>query len=244
MPSIRVKLKDIQERVNIYLSVGRFGAAEKLLQDSIEELGDLANLHNLLGVTYHKQSKFSQAISEFQRALELNPKFVEAGLNLTILYCDLGLYEQGEHQYQSLKLVFPTNESRQLPTLFLGRLANLHCQTAEYYQKAGLKVEAIKEYEKALSIFPSMPDKILSLASLEYDVGNLEKSKSRLKELSDKFAPNTSVYNLLGLIHYREGDYTTAHNYWIKSQEINTEDKISRSLIRCLREAPLQSPQA
>ncbi|SME89869.1 tetratricopeptide repeat protein [Pseudobacteriovorax antillogorgiicola] len=243
MPSIRAKLREIQEKVSIYLSVNRFGAAEKLLHESIEELGALSNLHNLLGLTFHRQSKFGLAIQQFQKALELNPKFIEAGLNLTILYCDLGLYQQGEQQYQNLNQTFASG-SRQLPSLFLGRLANLHCQTAEYYEKAGLRVEAIKEYEKALSIFPSMPDKIYSLASLEYEVGHLEKAKARLREFSGKFAPNTNVYNLLGLIHYREGDYTNAHNYWTKSQEINTEDRISRSLIRCLREAPPQAPKA
>lgn len=240
MSSIRENLKDIQEKIKIYLSVNRFSAAESLLIESLDDLGELSNLRNLLGLVYHKQSKFSSAIVEFKKALELNPKYIEASLNLSILYCDLGLYKQGEEQYQNLRTQKASGGTQQIPTLFLGRLANLHCQTAEYYEKSGLKLEAVKEYEKALNIYPNMPDRILSLANLEYEVGQMGKAKTRLREFLNKFSPDTRVYNLLGLIHYKEGDFPTSYNYWSKSQEIDSGDRVSRSFIRCLRESPPQ----
>ena len=234
MSTLRDKLKDIQERVNLYLGVNRYQSATQLLLDSMEELGELANLLNLFGVTYHKQSKFSQAIKAFKKALSLNPDFVEASLNLSIVYCDLGLYDQGNSEYHRLKSKY--QDAARLPSLILGRLANLHCETARFYEKSGLCAEAIKEYEKALTIYPNMPDQILRLAELEYSMGQLAKCKSRVKELIEKYAPKAAAFNLLGTIAYREGDYISAQNYWMKSQEIDPDDRSSRTLMRCLRE--------
>ncbi len=231
---LREKLKDIQDRVNLYLSVNRFQSATTLLTESMEELGDLANLLNLLGVAYHRQSKFSQAISSFKKALALNPHYIEAALNLSIVYCDLGLYDQGYSEYQKLSSSYSPHTN--IPPLVLGKIANLHCQTAHSYEESGLYAEAQREYEKALTIFPKMPDQIMRLAELEYTMGQLAKAKSRARELIDKFAPNAESYNLLGLISYREGDYVSSRNYWMKAQEIQPEDRTSRTLLRCLNE--------
>ena len=235
MAGIRSKIKNVQDKVQIYLSVHSYESAEKLLVDSLNDLGELANLRNLLGLCYHKQSKFSQAIKQFQLALEINSNFIEAALNLSIVYCDLGLYKQGEAAYLDIKSKVPASGKEQLPPLLLGRIANLHCETASYYSKAGLKAEAIKEFEKALSIYPSMPDQIIALAKLEYEVGQLASAKSRLNGFVERFSPSAIVFNLLGLILYQEGDFSAAFNYWSKSQEFDPDDRASRSLIRCMR---------
>lgn len=86
---MRVDFAEIQQKIRIYHSVNRFEAAEKMLLSAIDEHGSMANLHNLLGVTYHKQSKFADAIVQFTKALKINQNFVEAGLNLSATFCDL-----------------------------------------------------------------------------------------------------------------------------------------------------------
>lgn len=236
------QLKNVHEKVSIYLSVNSFKAAEKLLNDSLETFGEAANLYNLLGVVHHKQSKFSQAISAFLKALEQNPEFIEPALNLTIVYCDLGLYSQAESEYDKLSSLFSSNQSRRLPKVFLGRLANLHCKTAEYYEKAGMTIEAVQEYEKALGIFPKMPDKAYALAALEFELGYMNKSKARLLDITKHHNPSSMVFNLLGLISYREGDYEEADRYWLKSLTTSQNNRVSQSLIRCLKEMPRNSP--
>ena len=238
MSNIRSKLKEIEEKVDIYLSVNRYRAAEDLVHDSLDMLGEVAKLRNLLGLVYHKQSKFSQAIQQFQKSLQINCEYIEPSLNLAITYCDLGLYQKGEKQYLEITNDYVGKGSNEIPSLFKGRLANLHCETADYYRKSGLNLEAIKEYEKALSIYPKMPDKVLELARLEYDMNHLEKAKVRLQDFAEAFSPSTLAYNLLGLIAYKEGDYSSSYNYWAKSQEIDPSDRTSRSLLRCLRETP------
>lgn len=239
--NLRNIVKGIQEKVHIYLDVSKFSAAENILTQAIKEHGNLANLHNLLAVTYHKQSKFLLAIKCFNEALQTNPRFIEAALNLSIVYCDLGLYDLGISAYNQANALIQHSEKSPLPTLFLGRLANMHSSTASYYELAGLDSEAQKEYEKALNIYPHMPDIILKLAKLEYNSRAFQKAKTRLFELTNNFAPSSQAFNLLGLIFYNEGDYSRAHSFWTKSQELDSDDRVSRTLIRCLREAPVST---
>lgn len=227
-------VKQLERRVKLYLEVNRFQTAIKLLKETMEDEGECPRLLNLLGVIYHRQSRFSQAIKSFKRAIELEPKCIEASLNLSIVYCDLGLYDQGRGEYQKLAASYSSPSA--IPPIILSKIASLHCETAESYKASGLYAEAQKEYEKALTICPSMPDQIINLAKLEYDMGHLTKAKSRAREMVDGLAPNASAYNLLGLIAYHENDLVSARNYWMKSQEIEPNDKTSKALIRCISE--------
>lgn len=233
MPDLRQQLKNVEEKVDLYLSVNRFQAAEKLLRESLREFGNLANLYNLLGVTFHRQSKFQEAINNFQEAISLNPKFIEAALNLAITYCDLGLYEEGETVYRSAQEQVQDGET-QISSLITGRLANLHNQTALAYEQAGLYQEALKEYEKAINLYPHMPDIMMKIAQLEFQQGRSDRAKTYLLEYERRFSPTPAIYNLLGLIAYHEGDLSTAKNRWLKAQELNPEDRLSRSYLRCL----------
>lgn len=239
MTTQRERLKAIEAKVDLYLSVNRFQTAEKLIQDSLQEFGNFANLYNLLGMTYHRQSKFQEAIKAFEQALEANPKFIEAALNLSITFCDLGLYQEGEQVYRQAQDQLQSDKS-QLSSLITGRLANLHHQTAEAYEQAGLKKEALKEYEIALNLYPHMPDVLMKLARLELKAERPDRAKGHLLEYERRFSPDPAVYNLLGLIAFEDGDFVTAKNRWSKAQDLNPEDRYSRSYLRCLehREMP------
>ena len=238
MSSLRAKITDIQERIALNLAVERFDVAVNLLQNSLKELGDIANLHNLLGVTFHKQSEFTKAIVSFKRAIEINPGYIEASLNLIILYCDLGLYDLARKTEDSLSKI--TENKGNLPSLVMGRIANHHCETARYYKQNNLSSEAMREYEKALTIYPRMPDQILRLAELEFEDDQFEKVVIRLKDLVSSVGPSTEAFNLLGLAFYRLGETSNAEYYWVKSQELNSRDRTSKLLVKCLRDGVQQ----
>ena len=239
MSDLREKLADIAERVQINLAVNRFSVVIRLLEQAIAEHGEIASLYNLLGVTHHKQSAFNEAIAAFRKTLEINASFIEAALNLAIVYCDLGYYQEAQSVEQQLEENLA--KKGQLPSLVMGRLANQHCETAEYYEKSGLIPEAIAEYEKALVIFPKMPDQILKLAELEYRAERYEAVKARLTHYVDTFPASTKAYNLLGLTHYSLGNAPEAEYCWVQSQNLAPKDRASKLLMRCLRQRSLES---
>ena len=231
--SIRDALREIQEKVDIYLSVERYHVAEKLIQDALKELGELANLYNLLGLTYHRQSRFNDAIRSFERAREINPAFIESTLNLAITHLDLGLYDDAESYYKQAKASLEADDS-QLSSLLVGRLANMHAETARAYEKVGLIADAIKEFEKATALYPNMPDIIFHLAQLEIQNGRHDRAQGHLIDLEQRFSPDPQVQNLMGVIAYHNGDYVEAKSRWRKAQEIHPEDRLSKSYLRCI----------
>ena len=70
-----------------------FPEAERLLEKLSTEAPFFADVFNKLGVIYHQRGAFGRASKAFEKALELNPHYTEAALNLAVTYNNLGRYE-------------------------------------------------------------------------------------------------------------------------------------------------------
>ncbi|RYZ57516.1 MAG: tetratricopeptide repeat protein [Proteobacteria bacterium] len=228
----RRHLAEIHDKVTIYLRLQRFQAAEELVRSALNEMGPYPNLLNLLGVIFHRQSLFSQAIEYFEQSIASNPRFLEAALNLSATYADLGFYDQAEKVYEDAITLF--QDDKVLPDLVLGRLANLHNATAIGYEQAGLLEEATQEFQKALSIYPRMPDVRLKLAKIYLHMELYQSSKDQLLQILGENPSHVESLNLIGSVCYRMGDADEASRYWQKSQNLNPHDKTSKTYIRSM----------
>ena len=179
MPSHRQTLSRIdhletKNKVMFYLSVQRFDAAEKLLKATLVQHKDNAGLLNLLGLTYHKQSRFPEAMKQFRASLAANPNYLEAALNLISTLCDLSRYDEAREQFA--KLGTTVDGQLKIPHLVMGRLANQHAENARTYAQAGLNDQAVQEYQKAIQLFPNLIDVRLALATIYFEEGALRQS--------------------------------------------------------------------
>ena len=224
---LREDLTEIQKRVQIYLSVGRYDAAEKLLKMALEEFGNAANVRNLLGVTYHRQSKFKDALEQFELALNQNPEYTEAILNMAVTLADLGLYEDSASFFE--KAESTVNAQHGIPSLILGRLANQHARLGNLYESSNMKREALAEYRKALNLYPEMPDIRLKLSRILIELRDFEGARKELKLLEDS-SRETGISGLwLGVIHYLSGSKLQAAELWQQAKKLRPNDKVSRA---------------
>jgi tetratricopeptide (TPR) repeat protein len=234
MSNTRAELQEVQKKVRLYLSVNRFDAAEKLLKATISEYGPLANIHNLLGLTYHRQSRFPDAIKEFNSALSANPEFVEAALNLAATLCDLSQYDEAQKIFSHLSE--KVTSRRKQPSLVLGRLANQHAENGQAYEESGMTAEAITEYRKALALYERMPDVKLSLAKLYLHSGQGDKAKTELEDLVKMVPEHTDGHNWLGIIYYKLGQKDLARHHWEKAQQSAPGNLTTRAYIKMSNE--------
>ena len=234
MSTTRRELQEVQKKVRLYLSVNRFDAAEKLLKATLSEYGPLANIHNLLGVTYHRQSRFAESIREFNSALSANPEFVEAALNLAATLCDLSQYDEAQKIFQHLSE--KVTSRRKQPSLVLGRLANQHAENGLAYEESGMVAEAITEYRKALSLYERMPDVKLSLAKLYLQSGQGDKAKTELEDLLRAMPDHTEAHNWIGIIYYKLGQRDLARHHWEKAQQSAPSNLTTRAYIKMSNE--------
>lgn len=231
---MRVDFSEIYNKTKLYLNVGRYEAAEKLLQTTLEEHGSMANLHNLLGVTFHKQSKFAQAIVQFTKALKINPGFVEAGLNLSVTFCDLGRYEEARSIFSEILSRAPTNKKQ--PDLVLGRLANHHASCGSLYEQSGFTSEAITEYRKALALYERMPDVRLALGKLLFRSEQYERALQEFQTVASEFPNEADAHLWLGIAQWKLGQTDQARRFWEKAQSLDTGDGVPGAYLRMTQE--------
>jgi tetratricopeptide (TPR) repeat protein len=214
----------------LYLSVNRYDAAEKLLKATLADYGPLANIHNLLGVTYHKQSKFPEALREFNKAFAANPEFVEAAMNMAVTLCDLSCYDEAREVYSDIQKRI--SQRKKQPSLVLGRLANQHAQNGKAYEESGMYTDAVGEYRKALTLFERMPDVKLSLAKLYFRLGQHEKARQEFEEIikMDPEMPGVRIW--LGILYYKLGRLGEARKQWEKASQIDVDELAAKAYLR------------
>ena len=78
---------------------GDYSLAAGHLEQVVARGAAFADVHHMLGVIYHHLGEFEAAQAAFQKALEINPGYVEAALNLAIVCNDMGQYERGRQVY-------------------------------------------------------------------------------------------------------------------------------------------------
>ena len=219
----RQQISTLLDKIDIYISVNRFEAAQNLLEKALKEYGETANLRNALGIVFHKQSRFDDAIKEFKKAIDINPQFIEGPLNLAVTLCDIGRYKNAESIYQ-----IANNESnhsgKNTPRLVRGRIANLHAELGNCYEEVGKKMEAISQYRAALELLPSMNDIRSKIAKLYLDIGQLQKAEVQLEKILQSDDSHAKARNMLGLIHFKRGLHGKAKDQWLKALQSDPDN--------------------
>lgn len=148
--------------------------AEPLLLQILEKIDRFADVHNMLGITRHARGDLAGAKDAFERAVELNPSYTEALLNLVVTCNDLGDYDMGRSVFERVRATqSPSVEGAVQDPYALGKIANKHAEVAQAYADAGFIREAIAELEKAVGLRPGFADLHVKLGSLLRDRGDL-----------------------------------------------------------------------
>jgi tetratricopeptide (TPR) repeat protein len=214
-----------------YFENKEYVRAEEYLSRVIEMGVKYADVFNMLGVISHIQGKFASAIEYFHKALEINPRYTEATLNLTVLYNDLGQYSDAKKLYFSLKNK-ASKSSAQIEPVLRGKLSNMHADIGDVYRSIGLYSNAIDEYIHALSLNPGYSDIRTKLGQALRESGDKEES---LKELSKVLKQNpTYVPALLqiGITHYSLNNLNEAKAAWNKATALNSNSNLANMYIR------------
>jgi len=217
---METSVKELVESGRRYFESRHYSRAELCFLKAIDRGAVYADLLNMLGVICHSQGKFNEAIGYFEKALEINPDYQEANLNLAVLYSDLGEYRKAKPLYK--KVHQRSKNSRTINPVMRGKIANLHAGLADTYSGVGLFPEAIDEYKKALKLCPTYKD-IRTKLGICYRENN--QKELAIKELSQTVRdfPHYNPARLqLGLSYYAQGATPKAVREW---REVLKRDK-------------------
>ena len=88
---------------------GDNGLAISLLAGMLERHGQYADLHHLLGLAYGNAGMLDDAVLEFRQALELNPGYTKARINLGVSLLEGGRYREAEAELRLADEAEPYN---------------------------------------------------------------------------------------------------------------------------------------
>lgn len=194
-------------------AVQDYYGAVYLLEEIVDGGRAFADVHHLLGVSLSLLGQSERALGEFRRALELNPRYLEALIHQGVVLNELGRTAEADASFQrAAASVAPPSTG--LPAHVAARLANLHAELAEAYAEAGAAERAVEQYQWALELGPAFHDLRYRMARLLLEAGRPLEAREALEAVLGARPNFVDAEAALGLAHYLSGDAIGARDIW------------------------------
>jgi tetratricopeptide (TPR) repeat protein len=189
-----------------------YGAVH-LLESVVDSGRAFADVHHLMGVSLSLLGQSQRALGELERALELNPRYVEALIHRGLVLNELGRVDEAEEAFTKATANL-NQKTAGLPSPVAAQLANRHAELAESYAGAGAVSRAIEEYERALELGPEFHDLRYRMARLLLEAGRVLEAREALERVLQARPSFVDAQAALGLAHYLSGDADGAREVW------------------------------
>ncbi|MCS7223881.1 MAG: tetratricopeptide repeat protein [Armatimonadetes bacterium] len=156
-----------------------------------------------------------QAIRLLERALEIDPRFYKAAVNLGIALERKDLLAPAERAYRQAI-------AHQPPDFPLA-----HYALAGLYEKAGLLDKALSEADRALKADSSFVPGWVRKGYLAYLQGRFAQALSDFQQALQLDPEYALAWNNIGLVHLREGRTAEAERSFRKVLELDNDDEAS-----------------
>ncbi len=199
---------DLEVLAANYFNAGNYEEAVKYFSAYIEKFGNKKQAYNNRGLALQKACKFDDAINDYKKAIEIDPEYILARINLVSLLIELQDFSECETELNLLtSLAGFTKE-----TLFLKAL---------FYHKIGKYDEAEKIYSKLKEEFDDDLTISLNLGMLYNEIGHYVKAANIFIEEIQKYPNNPELYFHLGNLYINFNKYERAIDWFIKSINLN-----------------------
>lgn len=224
-----MEFKELFDQGKRHLEGKNYLRAEQSFQKILRSGKRYADVLNMLGVVYHVEGKFNNAIESFEEALRINPHYTEASLNLAVLFNDLGEYKKAKNLYVRIQ---KRRSPAGLDPMTRGKIANLHARLGDTYRELGRHEEAIGEYTKALGLCPAFVDIRTKLGIAYRENNQKELSEKELRAAASQNSLFKEALLQLGVTYYAMGRKEKAAEVWQKLLQKDKDHEIARMYLR------------
>src|SRR5437667_10288506 len=211
------------EQANERFQLQDYYGAIHLLEEVIATGRAFADAHHLLGVSYSLAGQPDKALEQLDRALALNPNYIEA-----LIHRALVLNEPGREEEANAVLRRARQVGAERRAGFHGhvaaKLANQHAALGQAYLEAGGLNEAIAEFEAALALGPGFHDLRYKLGRMLLEAGRALDAHEHLQIIVRERPSFLDAAAMLGLACYLAGDGLAARAVWEELHARRPED--------------------
>lgn len=153
--------------------------AEQALEQVIDAGLRFADVFDMLGVMAHSRGNFTRARRMFEQAVELNPNYTDARLNLMVCLNELGEYDLARELYRLTQK--QTEGGTRMDPYARGKIANMHADLSQAYRDVSMPFEAVRELEHAVALCPHFADLRTRLGLLYRDAGETHRAREQFE---------------------------------------------------------------
>jgi tetratricopeptide (TPR) repeat protein len=180
------------ELIDVYVALavlqnerGLSDQAQKTLADARAKLPESSALHRALGDLALLQGRNADAVSELERALELDPEDLRARFRLGVAERRSRNYEAASKRFDEVAKLDPEH-----PGLALER--------GLIFEATGHAAEALAAYDKALAKSPTDPELMLRAGCGSVSAGQVERGEELLRKVLTQRPNSAEVNHCLG----------------------------------------------
>jgi tetratricopeptide (TPR) repeat protein len=202
-----------------YVELGDYSDADHWFSQVVSEAPDDADAWYLLGRTKYNENEFAAAISAFERALALRPRYLEAQNNIGLCWRELNEPDKAQAAFQAAIDWQGDAPIDAQPFLNLGTLL----------ANAGKNDEALPFFMKAVSLSPKNPSVHEELGKVYLAMNKLSDAQAELEQ-AVALAPDASALHYkLGQILRKEGQNDRAQKEFAICERLNGAHSSSKT---------------
>lgn len=213
------------EQANERFQLQDYYGAIHLLEEVVATGRAFADAHHLLGLSYSLAGQPEKALEQLDRALTLNPNYIEALIHRALVLNELGREEEANAVLRRARQVTSGGERRAgFHGHVAAKLANQHAALGQAYLEAGGLNEAIAQYEAALELGPTFHDLRYKLGRLLLEAGRALDAHEHFQTIVRERPSFLDAAAMLGLASYLAGDGLAARAVWEELHARRPED--------------------
>ncbi len=201
--------------------------AHLLLNEIIEQNPNATEAFFYIANIFHVRGELGKAIKAFQKVLELDPHHTDAAISLSVIYNDIGRYEEAKAIFEKANNQVKNSHQQGLSDPHLNKkFSQKHYELAEMYATYGRPDEALFEYNKAATLDADNLEIRIKIAKTYTKKGFTSKAFEELKRLKNEHPGYMPARIALGLLYYGNGNIIEAQAEWqnVLSREPNHPD--------------------
>lgn len=209
------KLNDLLKKAKDAFQKNDLKTASLFLNEIIEQNPNSTEAYFYLANVFHVRGELGKAIKAFQRVLELDPHHTDAAISLSVIFNDIGRYEEAKTIFEKANNQVKNTQHQGLTDPHLNKKFSLkHYELAEMYASYGRCDEALFEYSKATTLDPDNLEIRIKVAKTYTKKGFTSKAFEELKRLKNEHPGYMPARIALGLLHYGNGNIIEAQAEW------------------------------
>jgi protein O-GlcNAc transferase len=191
-----------------------------------------AEIHNFVGVSWHRLGKYRRATEAFKQAVTLNPEYVDAINNLGYMYFVEKQYLKAKSMFKRAVLLDPTYQQAQdnlgaTEAILQGKISYKGYQLVQKASNHEELTNQIDTYRKALELDSSYALASNNLGVAYFYDDNVDSSLYFLTKAIELNPEYSEAYNNIGFIYDSIGEFEKARKYFVTALKLDPENRFA-----------------